>query len=43
MARTRIDGQLAFVLHAYPFSETSLVVDVFSRDHGRLPLLARGA
>ena len=43
MARTRIDGQLAFVLHAYPFSETSLVADVFSRDHGRLPLLARGA
>ena len=43
MARVRIDGQMAFVLHAHPFSETSLVVDVFSRDYGRLPLLARGA
>ena len=43
MGRTRIDGQIAFVLHAHPFSETSLVVDVFTRDHGRLPLLARGA
>jgi DNA repair protein RecO (recombination protein O) len=43
MARARVDGQMAFVLHAHPFSETSLVVDIFSRDYGRLPLLARGA
>ena len=43
MARQRIDGQLAWILHAYPYSETSLIVDVFSRDYGRLPLLARGA
>jgi DNA repair protein RecO (recombination protein O) len=42
-AKQRIDGASAFLLHAYPYSETSLVVDVFSRDHGRLPLLARGA
>ena len=34
---------MAWVLHAHAYSETSLVVDVFSRDHGRLPLLARGA
>ncbi|MCX7167769.1 MAG: DNA repair protein RecO [Rhodocyclales bacterium] len=39
----RIDGQAAYVLHLHPYSETSLVVDVFTRDHGRLPLLARGA
>ncbi|MBI5897768.1 MAG: DNA repair protein RecO [Rhodocyclales bacterium] len=39
----RIDGQPAYVLHLHPYSETSLVVDVFSRDHGRVPLLARGA
>jgi len=31
------------VLHAYPYSETSLIVDVFSRDFGRVALLARGA
>ncbi len=43
MGRQRVDGQAAFVLHAHPFSETSLVLDVFSRDYGRLPLLARGA
>jgi DNA repair protein RecO (recombination protein O) len=34
---------MAYVLHLHPFSETSLVVDVFTRDHGRVPLLARGA
>ncbi len=42
-AKQRIDDQLAFVLHTYPYSETSLIVDVFSREHGRQPLLARGA
>lgn len=41
--RSRVDGQPAYVLHAYPFRETSLIVEVFSRDFGRLALLARGA
>ena len=41
--RQRIDGQQAWILHSYPYSETSLILDVFSRDHGRLPLMARGA
>jgi DNA repair protein RecO (recombination protein O) len=41
--RHKVDGQPAFVLHAYPYSETSLIVDAFSRDHGRVALLARGA
>ncbi len=41
--RQRVDGQPAFVLHAYPYRETSLIIDVFSRDHGRVALLARGA
>lgn len=39
----RVDGQAAYVLHMHPYSETSLVVDVFSREFGRVPLLARGA
>ncbi|MDP2135300.1 MAG: DNA repair protein RecO [Sulfuritalea sp.] len=39
----RVDGQAAYVLHLHPYSESSLVVDVFTRDHGRVPLLARGA
>jgi DNA repair protein RecO (recombination protein O) len=42
-ARLRVDGAAAFLLHSYPFSETSLIVEIFSRDHGRLSLLARGA
>ncbi|MBI3525834.1 MAG: DNA repair protein RecO [Betaproteobacteria bacterium] len=41
--RQRIDGQIAYILHSYAYSETSLILDVFSRDYGRLPLLARGA
>ena len=43
MGKNRVDGQAAWVLHLHPYSETSLVVDVFTRDHGRVPLLARGA
>jgi DNA repair protein RecO (recombination protein O) len=41
--RSKVDGQAAFVLHSYPFRETSLIVEVFSRDFGRVALLARGA
>lgn len=40
---TRIDHQPAIVLHATPWRETSLIVEVLTRDHGRLPLVARGA
>lgn len=43
MHRQKVDGQPAFVLHTYPFRETSLIVEVFSRDFGRVALLARGA
>ena len=31
------------MLHSYPYSESSLLLEVFSRTHGRLPLLAKGA
>jgi DNA repair protein RecO (recombination protein O) len=40
---TRIANQPAFVLHSYPYKETSLIVDVFSRDYGRVALVAKGA
>lgn len=43
MHRHKVDAQPAFVLHSYPFRETSLIVEVFSRDFGRVALLARGA
>ena len=42
-ARQRIDQQPGFVLHSYPYRETSLIVEVFSRDHGRIGLVAKGA
>jgi len=41
--KARQDTQPAFVLHHYPFRETSLVVETFTRDFGRVPLVARGA
>jgi DNA repair protein RecO (recombination protein O) len=39
----RVSSQPAFVLHSYPYKETSLIVDVFSRDYGRVALVAKGA
>ena len=42
-AKQRIDQQPGFVLHSYPYRETSLIVEVFSRDHGRIGLVAKGA
>src|SRR3970040_2033612 len=39
----KIQNAPAFVLHSYPFRETSLILDVFSRSHGRLAIVARGA
>ena len=42
-ALTRLDAQPAFVLHGYPFKETSLVVELFTRDFGRIGVVARGA
>ncbi|MCX8144905.1 MAG: DNA repair protein RecO [Azovibrio sp.] len=43
MPRGKVDGQPAYVLHTRPYRETSLIVEAFSRDHGRVALLARGA
>ena len=41
--KQRIDQQPAFVLHTYPWRETSLIVEAFSRDYGRVGLVAKGA
>lgn len=38
----RAPEQLAFVLHRYDWSESSLILEVFARDHGRLALVAKG-
>jgi len=40
---TRVDHQPGFVLHTTAWRETSLIVEVFTRDYGRLSLVARGA
>jgi DNA repair protein RecO (recombination protein O) len=41
---TRSNAPLhAFVLHQYLWSESSLILDVFSREQGRLVLVAKGA
>lgn len=39
----RIHSQPAFLLHTYPYRETSLLVELFSREHGRVALVAKGA
>ncbi|MCU0897324.1 MAG: DNA repair protein RecO [Burkholderiales bacterium] len=41
--RARVDNAQAFVLHSYPYRETSLIVEAYSRSHGRVALIARGA
>ena len=39
----RVSLEPAWVLHHYPYRDSSLLLEVFSRDHGRLGLVARGA
>jgi DNA repair protein RecO (recombination protein O) len=39
----RRDAQAAFVLHTYAYRETSLIVEAFTAEHGRIAMVARGA
>lgn len=39
----RVSDARAYVLHRRPFRDTSQIVDIIARDHGRLSLVARGA
>ena len=41
--KRRADHEPGYVLHTYPYLETSLIVEAFSRRFGRVSLLARGA
>jgi DNA repair protein RecO (recombination protein O) len=34
---------IAFVLHRYPYRETSAILDVFTQNHGRINMLVKGA
>ena len=40
---TRINNEPGFILHTYPFKETSVVAEAFTCSHGRVALIARGA
>jgi len=42
-SESRVANQPGFVLHAWPYRETSLILDVFTRDHGRVAMVAKGA
>lgn len=42
-SESRVLHQPGFVLHSYPYRETSLIVDVLTRSHGRIALVAKGA
>src|SRR4249920_1397475 len=41
--KKRAEHEAGYVLHTYPYKETSLVVELFARRFGRVALLARGA
>lgn len=43
MAKTIGDTSAGFVLHSYPYLETSLIVEMFTRSHGRVVAVAKGA
>ena len=43
MALNQQDNQAVYVLHTYPFKETSLVVELFTQTHGRVTAVAKGA
>ena len=42
MATRRFSEEPAFVLHRYDWSESSLILEVFARHHGRIALVAKG-
>jgi len=41
--KRRAELEPGYVLHAYPYKETSLIIEAFTRRFGRVSLLARGA
>lgn len=43
MSRAPVSLQSAFVLRTTPYRDTSLLVEAFTRHHGRIGLVARGA
>ena len=43
MAVKRTSDEPAYVLHRHDWSESSLILEVFTRNHGRIALVAKGA
>lgn len=43
MVGNRVSGESAYVLHRRAYRETSLLVELFTRHHGRVGVVARGA
>ena len=43
MPSKRISDEPAYVLHRHDWSESSLILEVFTRNHGRIALVAKGA
>jgi len=43
VAAKRISDEPAYVLHRHDWSESSLILEVFTRHHGRIALVAKGA
>ena len=41
--KKKLENEPAFVLHSYPYRETSLILEALTRQHGRVALVARGA
>jgi DNA repair protein RecO (recombination protein O) len=42
-ALARLSGEPAYVLHAWPWRESSLIVEFFTRAHGRIAAVAKGS
>jgi DNA repair protein RecO (recombination protein O) len=43
MRNSTSHSSAGFVLHSYPYKETSLILETFTRSHGRVAMVAKGA
>lgn len=43
MSKVQVEVGDGFVLHSYPYLETSLIIEAFTRQHGRMAFVAKGA
>lgn len=39
----RVENQPAYILHQRPFRDTSQILEVFTKDHGRFSIMSRGS